>query len=1455
MERQGPACQQCCCACCCRGCSRRGSRGGSDKPDWPSTGSSSSSRNSSGSTGDEPQGELVHLRELLQARGVPQHLLEQLAPPASPSRHRGHAEGGCRMYQLLQMLQCSEDESLQLQAVVELGQLLVMASEDTLGAFPAGKFVPPITRLIQADRGDDLVTQACRTLTHLLELVPHSSAAAVAALPALLQQLRAISSMEVAEQALAALELLTKRHGNAVLQAGGITSCLAFFDFFSAEAQRAALSVTAGCCLSLTSSEFHLISPHLSAIASRLCHQLAGSPPVIGSSTFCEVTRMLRLLCAHCPPIAVQLLTESIAGTLKKLLTTDTGQPVSPGSFRNSEEVYSLVCLVSELLPPLPSAALFDVDQLLTRRVSVRRSGSYDRVESDRSAAPGGSRGVRPAADPRAAVLRPADWLPLLLDVYGAAPGTAVRHVCLRATLRCVSAAEPETLKGVLNMQELSVQLASLLPSPDVKLAVPALQLAETLMQKLPDLCTSHFRREGGVARALAAGGRSRSVGGAGAPGRLQTSLLASLSPARWGRASSSSPHGSHRNSLTEAGAAREERARSWLRRQARLFLERHLATAAGGHCAALALLESALRQLAAAPDRGLADPLRQLAALLLAADLSPFELLQAGLVPRLTELLTAGPAGARRHRLRAFLHALAGAPAADRPQQAWVPSAEKAAPLAALVTKLNACVAQQEQLPVKSYDVTDGVSGHGALRYFTEHQLKVELRRAPDGGALRQWRHGPVKVDPLAPLQAIERYLVIRGYGRSSSRTGRWSDDSGSDEDVEDALVAASLSHSGTHRLQFLMGGRPLPYDITVFQAVEQYGPRSQDDDGDVSASQLFQKTHTIYYRQAPISSSSGGNSSSSRRQETRPASGGESLWATGSAPVPDCPLVTGLKPQLPESVTVADPSLATVNLLRLLHCLSRHYGGLYQLVASPPLLGDQVFVNAQLTAKAERQLFDPLILMAGSTPPWILQLGLTCGRCSVSPFLFPFAVRRQLFFSATFERDRALSRLLEVVPSAAGSGSERRLAPRLERRRRTVSRRQPARQAETLLSELAGSPALLELQYRDEPGSGLGPTLEFYAQVCSDVQRVELGLWRRDQRTAHTAESSGRSEGAPVPAPATAAGPAGPEYVFAPHGLYPAPIGRTEKNTSVTRLRTKFTFLGRLMAKALADGRLLDMSLSVPFYHWLLRRERTMSLTDLHQLDGTLATSVARLANAARRRRALETDAALSDEQRRAALAALTVDGCAVEQLGLDFTLPGYPDIELRRGGRAEPVTAANLEQYVKLLTHWILIEGVHKQMEAFREGFESVAPLDNLAMFQPEELDQLFCGTQDALWDRQSLAEAFRPDHGYTADSAPFRHLVTVLSELDPRQRRQFLSFATGSPRLPVGGFRALTPPLTVVRKAVEPGHCPDTYLPSVMTCVNYLKLPEYSSVEVTRRQLTLAISEGQLSFMLS
>lgn len=66
-----------------------------------------------------------------------------------------------------------------------------------------------------------------------------------------------------------------------------------------------------------------------------------------------------------------------------------------------------------------------------------------------------------------------------------------------------------------------------------------------------------------------------------------------------------------------------------------------------------------------------------------------------------------------------------------------------------------------------------------------------------------------------------------------------------------------------------------------------------------------------------------------------------------------------------------------------------------------------------------------------------------------------------------------------------------------------------------------------------------------------------------------------------------------------------------------------------------------------------------------------------------------------------------ALDLDGCIIADLGLDFVLPGYPNIELRRGGRDISVTIHNLHQYISLVSHWFLVEGVGRQFEALREG----------------------------------------------------------------------------------------------------------------------------------------------------
>ena len=112
-----------------------------------------------------------------------------------------------------------------------------------------------------------------------------------------------------------------------------------------------------------------------------------------------------------------------------------------------------------------------------------------------------------------------------------------------------------------------------------------------------------------------------------------------------------------------------------------------------------------------------------------------------------------------------------------------------------------------------------------------------------------------------------------------------------------------------------------------------------------------------------------------------------------------------------------------------------------------------------------------------------------------------------------------------------------------------------------------------------------------------------------------------------------------------------------------------------------------------------------------------------------------------------------------------------------------------------------------------------------------------------------------EAIACDHHYSTDSLPVQYFVSVVSELTADQQRNFVLFVTGSTKLPVGGFKNLHPKLTIVRKEVDYSDDPNNFLPSVMTCMNYVKLPEYSSKEITRQRLLFAISEGLSSFHLS
>lgn len=250
------------------------------------------------------------------------------------------------------------------------------------------------------------------------------------------------------------------------------------------------------------------------------------------------------------------------------------------------------------------------------------------------------------------------------------------------------------------------------------------------------------------------------------------------------------------------------------------------------------------------------------------------------------------------------------------------------------------------------------------------------------------------------------------------------------------------------------------------------------------------------------------------------------------------------------------------------------------------------------------------------------------------------------------------------------------------------------------------------------------------------------------------------------------------------------------------------------------------MDVPFHPLFWRAVLRRRVPRTLSTLRQVDASLAQS-------------LEAMERMSADE--------------VEALHLEGTLPGT-DLVLPGWRADEPVTQSRVHEYVQAIVDMCLADGIAQQLDAFRDGFDAVLPLEVLDVFQSKELATLFGQSQED-WDLATLQRTVVADHGFTSESAHFQDLLGILAAFSLEERRTFLQWLTGAPRLPVGGFAALQPPLTVVRRQHEPPLQPNDYLPSVMTCVNYLKLPCYSDRETMKARLHTAMYEGLTSFHLS
>ncbi|XP_026369330.1 E3 ubiquitin-protein ligase HECTD1 isoform X5 [Ursus americanus] len=569
--------------------------------------------------------------------------------------------------------------------------------------------------------------------------------------------------------------------------------------------------------------------------------------------------------------------------------------------------------------------------------------------------------------------------------------------------------------------------------------------------------------------------------------------------------------------------------------------------------------------------------------------------------------------------------------------------------------------------------------------------------------------------------------------------------------------------------------------------------------------------------------------------------------------------------------------------------------------------------FTSKKITTKILQQIEEPLALASGALPDWCEQLTSKC------PFLIPFETRQLYFTCTAFGASRAIvwlqNRREATVERTRTTSSVRRDDPgefrvgRLKHERVKVPRGESLMEwAENVMQIHADRKSVLEVEFLGEEGTGLGPTLEFYALVAAEFQRTDLGAWLCDDNFPDD-ESRHVDLGGGLKPPGY--------YVQRSCGLFTAPF--PQDSDELERITKLFHFLGIFLAKCIQDNRLVDLPISKPFFKLMCmgdiksnmskliyesRGDRDLHCTESQSeasteeghdslsvgsfeedsksefildppkpkppawFNGILTWEDFELVNPHRarflkeikdlavKRRQILSNKGLSEDEKNTKLQELVLKNpsgsgppLSIEDLGLNFQfcpssrIYGFTAVDLKPSGEDEMVTMDNAEEYVDLMFDFCMHTGIQKQMEAFRDGFNKVFPMEKLSSFSHEEVQMILCGNQSPSWAAEDIINYTEPKLGYTRDSPGFLRFVRVLCGMSSDERKAFLQFTTGCSTLPPGGLANLHPRLTVVRKV----DATDASYPSVNTCVHYLKLPEYSSEEIMRERLLAATME--------
>ncbi|KAH7040675.1 uncharacterized protein B0I36DRAFT_260057 [Microdochium trichocladiopsis] len=264
-------------------------------------------------------------------------------------------------------------------------------------------------------------------------------------------------------------------------------------------------------------------------------------------------------------------------------------------------------------------------------------------------------------------------------------------------------------------------------------------------------------------------------------------------------------------------------------------------------------------------------------------------------------------------------------------------------------------------------------------------------------------------------------------------------------------------------------------------------------------------------------------------------------------------------------------------------------------------------------------------------------------------------------------------------------------------------------------------------------------------------------------------------------------------------------------------------FKFIGRVIGKALYEGRVLDCYFSRAVYKRILGKP--VSVKDMESFDPDYYKSLVWM---------LEND----------------ITDIITETFSVETDEFGVTRVEdLRENGRNIPVTEENKQEYVRLVVEHKLLSSVREQMEQFLKGFHEIIPADLISIFNEQELELLISGLPDIDVDDWKGNTEY---HNYTPSSQQIQWFWRALRSFDKEELAKLLQFVTGTSKVPLNGFKELEGMNGINRFNIHRDYGNKDRLPSSHTCFNQLDLPEYDSYDMLRSQLLKAITAGSEYF---